>query len=1428
MDVARSVSLESLSNSIGSISGTAGEDVFVNNNANLTIGAAGLSSSTGEIDISADVNANNASLTVLGALSGALITLAAFGISGGGAITADSRLDLGAHSNSIVLTGVITTSGQPGIASVMVNGTGGVSLTNANNVFSSIETQGIAGNTTIVHKGDLTIYDFNANSRTASFTTNSGGSITVAGRLEGSRITLDSAGALAINGRIEAIGGGGGVVGSLNLLAQGPITQANSSAGITVTDSSNAALRAVTSSGGISLAPTGSGANDVNTIRNTFTGSLGTFAASAGSGDIAFKAAAGFNIGTVGATSGITASGAGAAVSLQTTSGAITQSQAIVAPTLNVTTAGSNVTLTHASNNVAALGTVSLGAGKFTFSDAAASGLSVGPVTALGGVTISNSGTITTTAAITANAEIALTSNGGNLTISDTLTSNGGVIALAAAANFALTIAAPVLAGNGNIFLAADNMSIAGAGTVQTIGGTINIAPVTAGRVVTLGVAPTPAGLVIDNLNAFIGMSALNVGKTRSGATTAGDIQIGQSAFNTAEVNLFTTSGVTQVSPIVFIGPTGDGTLNITAVDTVDLRLGIAMARVTGSISGSGHFIAFSGTSTPTSNLDVGAITTNGGEIVVANPYGTLNVVGALTSNGGNIFASSIGALTLGANVDAGVGSIGLLSNASINQTGGVLIGTNLLALSGGGIALASGTLPGTANQISGNVILNAGATGDISFTNASGFQLGGFSGITYASLGQTLTPDPVASAALSTAGTATLIAGGDITQASGSADKVSAGTLTVAHIISGGDLSVTLDNFDNTVANLGTVAIGQGVFVLNNTGDLTITGAATAGGGYSVETTGSLIQSAAANIDTSSAGGDISLIAGCSCSGGSLTLNADLNAGPAGIVNLEAGDDLNQVAGTIAGVDIFLRAGRDLTLNSNINAGLTGFVTLFAGGAVMQPGGGIVADGVTVSALTASLDSPTNNFARIEGGTDGDFIATTLGSLTIDTSVDSLNGSVTLKASQDIVVDNGAISGAVVSLTAGQDVRVSGTGCGCSGIFSGVLALNATRDIVIDNLVFAVTAATLVAGRDLTFESNAVIGSVGSGDAIVLSTVRSFINNAGASVLDTSGGSGRWLIYSDNPAANTSGGLDSGNAPIWSTSYPTPIAANGNRYVFAVADPSPPQPPTPSSNNNPSQVGPPNNNPANPGVNIAFQNTTGGPTNISFTPPPRIASSGPGTDVSPASLPDGAALATNNGMSFLPVSMYDANQYSQFTLPGYADQAGLSAIFTMIARGVDREHAADAFIDGFWNGTGPAWTPPQSFAGKVTFSDGLGNTVVPTGQAGFPIVAGSTDFAAMLKSGPVMIGAGGNPPHWLLATQMTADGKGIVANDPATGKQVLLAYDPATKTVGGVTGVFDTSSSKFVSFAEVSAGTPALAGLQSFAPTNFLAVSTK
>jgi hypothetical protein len=122
---------------------------------------------------------------------------------------------------------------------------------------------------------------------------------------------------------------------------------------------------------------------------------------------------------------------------------------------------------------------------------------------------------------------------------------------------------------------------------------------------------------------------------------------------------------------------------------------------------------------------------------------------------------------------------------------------------------------------------------------------------------------------------------------------------------------------------------------------------------------------------------------------------------------------------------------------------------------------------------------------------------------------------------------------------------------------------------------------------------------------------------------------------------------------------------------------------------------------------------------------------------------------------------------------------------------------------------------------------------VTPTVNDAFPIVAGKTDFAALLKNGPVMIGgpAGQTPAQWLLATGLAPDGKGIICDDTITGTLVELSYDPATETVGGITGVFDAKTKGFVSLADAGNDIPAndasgLAALQGFVPSTYFAVT--
>jgi hypothetical protein len=264
----------------------------------------------------------------------------------------------------------------------------------------------------------------------------------------------------------------------------------------------------------------------------------------------------------------------------------------------------------------------------------------------------------------------------------------------------------------------------------------------------------------------------------------------------------------------------------------------------------------------------------------------------------------------------------------------------------------------------------------------------------------------------------------------------------------------------------------------------------------------------------------------------------------------------------------------------------------------------------------------------------------------------------------------------------------------------------------------------------------------------------------------------------------------------------------------------------------------PPNSNPTTPGntTTFNFQNSNPGnsPIHVSFTPNGSKTVDNGNNDANPASLPAGDALTQNNGFSYPPISQYDVNQYSDFTLPPYANDDSEAAIFTILARGASPGHGSDYMIDGFWMGGTGVWPADNSpLVGKITFSNGDGQDVTPGDGNAFPIVPGPSDFAALLKNGPVMIGGSPNqtPAQWLLATGMTPDGKGIICDDPASGGVVELAYDPTTNTVGGLTGIFNAPTNSFVPLAEAGNNIPTndasgLAGLQGFVPSTYYAVT--
>jgi filamentous hemagglutinin family protein len=949
------------------------------------------------------------------------------------------------------------------------------------------------------------------------------GDVTVGGAISvtGANVTLEaSAGKLNVNAAI------GASAGQVALIAQGDISQANTNAGITADG-----LRGQSTAGSVSLAPTGLAAADVNTVN--------TFAALASAGSVSFRNSGTFNIGKLGTTSGINAA---TSVSLQvnTAGKTITQSAgadgAIVTPTLNVTTNGGSVTIDSPNNDIAALGTVSLGAGAFVFSTARAAGFSVGAVTANGGVTVTNTaGDLSTTAAISSDGDISLRSTTGALSLGGTVTSNNGGITLrsSGALNTGAFLVKAATAVTGDVTLISDTSTVTiGAGGV-TVGdtltlqigagltlnvagaingassvalhadaidisaninatGTITLAPVTAGTAVTVGGAAA-AGFVIDSteLTFLTSASTLTIGKQSTGTTTAGAItlaagNVGDGVVALKTLNLFSTAGVSRTGNLVIGG--GTGTLNVTAGGTVLLASGLFAGVSVGTVSGSttsGDFILNQG---GTGALTVGDITTAGGEIIVRNSNNDLTITGNLSSGGGfiaadaNLGTSSI--VTLNGSINAGAGTVFLSSRDGTTQGGAsVITATNLQSQN---FSMNNIVLTGQ-NVVSGNVRLdNLG--GSVSFTNTVGYALGGIS-----SFNSAIGIFSASGFGIRTAGgsTATLTTGGNITQGATANDTLSVGTLNVTRL-GGANPVVTLGNASNAVTNVGAITLGAGSFTLVDVGGLAITGNATATS-YSLTTSGSITQGGGTTITANSVtakttgGGATGVILTSATNAfGAISGSADGTAGfsattttslTADAITATSGIALTTIGGT-----------SDLSVNGLLSAS-SGRVTLTSGHDISQTAtGGVAASQLQVNATNGAVSltagAANNSVTTLAGQSSGDFAYTDAGTSALaigslaTVGIVSTAGDITVKATK---------TGATLSAT--QAVKATGAG--------GDVTLQSAGDLTF--------TAALTANKRVTLVSTA--GSVNQGSAAGVITGAELLANAATNVDLSTGG---------------------------------------------------------------------------------------------------------------------------------------------------------------------------------------------------------------------------------------------------------------------------------------------------------------------------------
>jgi filamentous hemagglutinin family protein len=116
-------------------------------------------------------------------------------------------------------------------------------------------------------------------------------------------------------------------------------------------------------------------------------------------------------------------------------------------------------------------------------------------------------------------------------------------------------------------------------------------------------------------------------------------------------------------------------------------------------------------------------------------------------------------------------------------------------------------------------------------------------------------------------------------------------------------------------------------------------------------------------------------------------------------------------------------------------------------------------------------------------------------------------------------------------------------------------LTLDAYRGVNVNAPISGAGAVVLKAGSggtgNITLASG---GTIAGGTGVTLTAANAFINNAGASALSSA--TGRWLVYSANPAGNTAGGLSAGFIQYKAAAgtAPNTVAAGLNGFLYALA----------------------------------------------------------------------------------------------------------------------------------------------------------------------------------------------------------------------------------------------------------------------------------
>ncbi|MBB6095557.1 filamentous hemagglutinin family protein [Povalibacter uvarum] len=943
---------------------------------------------------------------------------------------------------------------------------------------ATIEQAGVvtAAATTLTSAGTLELGALTASSLTA----NAGGAVTQTGALNVTGVTqFNATGQTVTLGQNNALSGGVGFdSGAVQLTTSGPVELRATTVTGTFNVNANGAITqsdAISASGATTLSAGAGTQNIILTEANSFSGGIGVTASDA-------------QITNSGATE-LRASNVTNALNV-TSSGALSQTGIVSAGSTTLTSSGNSVTLGNnlstgaltvtASTNIDQTGGAINATGAADFTAGNARSISVNRNNTFGGTVDFSAGSgtlqsvaVTDTTAIQlqqidVTGDLTVTSTGGDITQSDSLSAGGTSTFIASGRNVTLTDSANALSGPVRFTAATASLANTGATNLGTSTLTTSLSVDSTGALTQSGTVNVVGGSTILGSDAGVALNTINTGSLSVDAggtvTQTGVLTVtGSTAINAAGQTV-TLSSANALTGNVTVTAANASLTNTLATTLAGATVGNSLTvNSTGAITQSGA-VTTGGTMALNSGAGVALNTSNAGALTVS-AGGAVTQTNALTVAGTTTITAAGQDVTLGSNNALSGGIAVTAANASITNS----VATDLLA----------STLSDSLSVSSGSAITQSGAL-DVSDTITLSGASVALNTIDTTTLNVTAVNGITQSGTLTTTGATTLNSGSAI-----ALNTINTGTLNVTAggaVTQTGALTVT---DDATIS-----ATGQDL-TLNNLSNDFRAGIALSGATVSVTDSGPV------NLLASNVTGNLAVRS----LGGGIGQSGALNVGGTSAFTASGGESVT-LADSANSFGNSVSFGADGTLSSvtvasagNIDFGglaVSNALNVSSGGSVSQSGNLYVGGTANLAASGGITLSGANEFGSINASSQGP-LAITQGAGTMNLRQVSSNGSVRLEATNGSIVDDVSdASAALISSNTGIELRARDT--------IGTVTDLRTRQ----GTAIAVNPGTGTLSANVTSTTGQINLALASGS-----------NPSAAPASITSGGNGRLLIQS-------------------------------------------------------------------------------------------------------------------------------------------------------------------------------------------------------------------------------------------------------------------------------------------------------------------------